>query len=138
MRPLVPHGEVAHHTFYETRSLAIRAKARICTIYDMIPRGSQSSSRRNSACWAPADSSTSAMGTPCISETIKEDLESYYGAVDKPIFVTPLGVEQLLSRWCHPGRMTPHTCSMWVSVAATRTSGHSFEPLREWPRRPWT
>ena len=104
MRPLVPQSEVAHHTFYETRSLAIRAKARICTIYDMIPErfpelfpeGSPHAGKRQFIDECDA--------LLCISETIKEDLESCYGAVDKPVFVTPLGVS---SRYFHDGATRP-------------------------------
>ena len=104
MNPLISRGEVVHHTFYETRSLAIRAKARICTIYDMIPEkfpelfpeGSPHAGKRQVA--------NACDGLLCISETIKEDLENCYGAIDKPVFVTPLGVS---SRCFHDGATWP-------------------------------
>lgn len=98
MNPRAPQSDVVHHTFYEARSLAIRAKARICTIYDMIPEmypelfpeGSPHANKRQLV--------DECDGLLCISETIKDDLESCYGALDKPVFVTPLGVS---SRYFH-------------------------------------
>lgn len=85
-------AQIVHHTFYFTPALQREVRARICTIYDMIPElfpelfpGMQPHAGKDDyvhACDALL----------CISETTKTDLLARYGSLDKPVVVTPLGV----------------------------------------------
>ena len=90
--------EIVHHTYYRAEYLRRPAKARVCTIYDMIPEhfpelfpGGNPHNGKDlyiEACDALL----------CISNTTKADVLRHYPKLDKPVVVTPLGVgEQFFS-----------------------------------------
>jgi glycosyltransferase involved in cell wall biosynthesis len=93
--PRKRRARILHHTHYFPDALEVPTNFRVCTIYDMIPElfpehfpnGSPHGAKRRyvDACDAIL----------CISQTTKNDLLRLYGAVDKPVVVTPLGVSEL-------------------------------------------
>ncbi len=84
--------DLVHHSYYFKDALRRPVPRRICSVYDMtpelhpdlFPQGSPHADKRLyvDACDAIV----------CYAWTTKEDLLKFYGHVDKPVFVTPLGV----------------------------------------------
>jgi glycosyltransferase involved in cell wall biosynthesis len=87
-------GQVVHHTYYFPSGLELAARARVCTVYDMVPELHpelipESGRRLNDAKRAYVEASAAVL---CISETTRTDLLRLFGPLDKPVVVTPLGV----------------------------------------------
>jgi glycosyltransferase involved in cell wall biosynthesis len=88
-------AEILHHTQYSSSGLRLPAKVRVCTVYDMIPElfrenfeGRGPIPHRNKAAYVEACDAIA-----CISESTKADVIAHYGDLDKPVVVTPLGVD---------------------------------------------
>ena len=91
----VSKAEILHHTQYSSTGLRMPAAVRVCTVYDMIPElfpdifdGPGPVPHRNKAEFVAACDAIA-----CISESTKADVLAHYGHLDKPIVVTPLGVD---------------------------------------------
>lgn len=88
-------AQILHHTQYSSAGLRMPASVRVCTVYDMIPEifpeifeGRGPIPHRQKASYVEACDAIA-----CISESTKADVIAHYGHLDKPVVVTPLGVE---------------------------------------------
>ncbi|HSY16203.1 MAG TPA: glycosyltransferase family 1 protein [Jatrophihabitantaceae bacterium] len=87
-----PAPGIVHHTFYFTPALAQPARARLCTVYDMIPELFPELFPGIAPHAAKDEYVQACQALLCISHTTKADLLRHYGSLDKPVVVTPLGV----------------------------------------------
>jgi glycosyltransferase involved in cell wall biosynthesis len=85
-------ADVIHHTYYLPSYLHIPAASRICTVYDMIPELLPELYPNGSPHYAKEKYVQACDAVICISQTTKADLLRLYGALDKPVEVTPLAV----------------------------------------------
>jgi glycosyltransferase involved in cell wall biosynthesis len=86
------HAEIMHHTYYFAEYLRRPAAARVCTIYDMIPEHFPELFPSGNPHNAKDLYVNTCDAILCISNTTKTDVLRHYGALDKPVVVTPLGV----------------------------------------------
>ena len=122
--------DVVHHTYYDPSYLRQfeQCKLRVFTIVDMIPErfpelfpgGNPHRGKR--ACVEAADLIL------CISEATKRDLVSFYGEVEAPIVVTPLGVGHPF----HPGALPPASVpDRYILFVGERSGYKDFSVLAE-------
>jgi glycosyltransferase involved in cell wall biosynthesis len=83
---------LVHHTYYFPAELETGAGARVCTVYDMIPELFPEHFSGGNPHQAKRDFVDACDAVLCISETTRADLLRVYGALDKPVVVTHLGV----------------------------------------------
>jgi glycosyltransferase involved in cell wall biosynthesis len=88
----IRRAELLHHTYYLPSYLHLPATRRMCTIYDMIPELLPELYPGGSPHYAKEAYVRACDAVVCISETTKADLQRLYGALDKPVEVTPLAV----------------------------------------------
>lgn len=125
--PRVRKAEILHHTQYSSSGLRVPATARVCTVYDMIPElfpeifeGRGPVPHRNKAAYVEACDAIA-----CISESTKVDVLAHYGDLDKPVIVTPLGVDELF----FAATPEPTVAPGFVLYVGTRHSYKNFDVL---------
>lgn len=87
--------DILHHTYYDRRYLKAATSFRVVTVYDMIPELFPQLFPRGNPHQDKREFVQAADLVLCISDATKRDLEKFYGAVDAPVVVTPLGVDPL-------------------------------------------
>lgn len=87
-------GRILHHTYYYEAGLDVPAAARICTVLDMTPELFPQYFPAGNPHAAKDRYVATADAVLCISESTKADVLRHYGGLDKPVVVTPLGVDE--------------------------------------------
>jgi glycosyltransferase involved in cell wall biosynthesis len=112
-----PQADVLHHTWYDVARLHHRRpKARVCTIYDMIPEllperfGSGNPHEGKTAYIKACD------GILCISETTQRDLQRLNPGIDVPVAVVPLATGEAFHRPGPPTLQLPDEFILFVGV----------------------
>lgn len=121
--------DLIHHTYYRANHLQeYDGRARVCTIYDMIPEHFPEMFPRGNPHRDKKQFTETCDAILCISETTKRDLVRLYGDQDKPVLVTYLGVDKQFFR---PGPVHSTPGKPYVLFVGSRKGYKNFQLLAQ-------
>lgn len=114
----VPLGfDLVHRTYYSKRFLGTRAGVKqVCTVYDMIPEIFAGTEHFTATHLSKQQYVEQADLVICISESTREDMESFYGEVARKSVVIPLGVRDDFGLPSHPLPGLPNEYLLYVGA----------------------